>query len=215
MAVDDIQKAVRQAKRAAFLAMSRLPTPWLRTAYRHKRAADILYGIAEAAAETYTRQWQENLTNPTPASGSGETDCNSLEAHFNMELISEYFLLIGYALECVFKGYLLAILPELVENEQRLDRLIMTHNLSDLCKDCGLTVSDSEAALLQYMTPHILWGKYPCPGKLEDMPCPFDPNDKAKQYLPVANPYQDRQIRTAIDGLFSRAAALLEAQRPS
>jgi len=214
VAPGDMETLIDDHRRAAFLANCRLRVTWLAPAYRHKRAADILYEIASAAAARFSARWSEKLKNPRPEGTGGRLVGADLDDHLSMELVADYFLLAGYAFECVFKGYLLAILPELVVNDEKLDKLIATHDLRQLCKDCGIAVSADESRLLAYITQYIIWGKYPCPLKATDMPCPFDPKDREANYLDEANPYQGHRIKELIDGLFKRSAELLEAQRP-
>ena len=47
--------------KSAFLAASQSPSIWLRTADRHKRAADIIYDIAHAAHEREMLRMQKEL----------------------------------------------------------------------------------------------------------------------------------------------------------
>ena len=128
----------------------------------------------------------------------------------DQDLIAEYYLLIGYTLECLLKGYLLAILPELVQNGIRIDRLIVTHDLVELCRDANMTVSDEENQLLGFLTQCIIWrSKYPVPLKLADTPSPLEPPNQPQK---VQNPFSSG-LKGVLDDLCIRAGARLEAER--
>ena len=51
-----------------------------------------------------------------------------LRDFLDSQIFSDYLLLAGYALECSLKGLVLA---------RKLDTLITTHNLAQLCDSCA------------------------------------------------------------------------------
>lgn len=205
---------IEERRKFAFLAACQWPLSWLIPARRHKRAADILYEIAHDAYERNLERWLSEVKVGLPGGSVSRTlEGQELIDHYNIELLEEYFLLAGYALECVLKGYLLAILPELVNDEKRIDRLVAIHNLGQLCQDCALPISQEERALLDLMTRHIVWGKYAGPLKLEDMPSPVDPDDQKAKSLSIANPFHERRVQSLVNGIFQRALDLLNSVR--
>jgi hypothetical protein len=140
-----------------FLAACRLPGIWLHRAAIHKRGADALYEIAYTAAQRDLARLLADSDRKTTGSTSRTLEGPELEDFNDRQLLGEYFLLIGYGLECLLKGYLLAIIPELVVDERRLDKLVATHDLAQLCYECGIQLAVEEERLLKLITRHIVW----------------------------------------------------------
>src|SRR5258708_23200425 len=131
----------------------RSPKMWLHRAHQHKRAADILYEIGYSAAKRNLERILAELRAKSPAQLSARTlEGEELQDHLDQELLSEYLLLVGYAMECVLKGYLLAIIPELVTDERRIAKLVANHALSQLSHDCAIVFSAYEGRLLKLIT---------------------------------------------------------------
>ena len=107
----------------------------------------------------------------------------------------------------------MTMLPELVNDNKRLDRLVTTHDLAQLCHDCAIALSPQERQLMDVITRHIYWGKYAGPKKLEDMPSPVDPDDKRRKWLSIDNPFHNMQVQTLVDGFYHRGCELLERLR--
>ena len=190
-----------------FLAACRGPSRWLYSAERHKQAADILYQIAyEADSRELAR-----IIAGTHTSGRLEGQ-ELLDSQLTC-LLGEYLLLSGYALECVLKGYLLALIPELVNDGKRLDRLVATHDLCQLCHDCSIDLSPDERELLELLKRHIDWGKYAAPLRVEDMPSWIAPEDQKMKSLAIANPFHERRAQKLVDSVFQRGLNLLSAQK--
>lgn len=206
---------IEERRKFAFLAACQWPLSWLIPARRHKRAADILY---EIAYDAYVRDTARFLAAAKVAfaqpsdSVSRIVEGQELIDNYDMELLQDYLLLAGYALECVFKGCLLAMLPELVNDEQRLDKVVTTHNLGQLCHDCAIPLSSEEQDLLDLTTRHIVWGKYTAPRDLRDMPSPVDTEDKRTKSLSI-NPFHERKMQSLINGVFQRGLDLLNSLR--
>jgi hypothetical protein len=80
---------------------------------------------------------------------------DKLEDMLDHQLIAEYLLLIGYAIECLLKGFLLSSRSELVLDEKRLASSIAHHNLPRLCLECSVNVDEEELRLLKLMSRHI------------------------------------------------------------
>ena len=133
------QEFIEERRKFAFLAASQWPLSWFSTAGRHKRAADILYEIAHAAHERkMARMKKQGLTS---WSESRTLEGEELQDCLDSELLSDYLLLAGYALECILKGCLLVMRPELIKNDEKLDSIVTTHKLVQLCRDCKIPLS--------------------------------------------------------------------------
>ena len=183
---------------------------WQTRARQHKRSADILYEVAWTANERQMSRFVEECRAGI-TTGSHIVEGEEREEILDQDLISEYFLLIGYALECLFKGYLLAILPELVQNDVRIDKLLVTHDLVKLCRDANMAISDEERELLSFLTQSIIWrSKYPVPLKLADTPSPIQETSDRPHI--GSNPYS-ANLKYTVDNLCMRAGQRLEAER--
>jgi hypothetical protein len=161
---DEFEALVAQRRSEQFLAACRLPGIWLDRARLHKRAADILYEIAyEAWERDFARTLAEMKGQQESGSTSKRFEGQELEDFYDQRLLAEYLLLVGYGLECLLKGYLLTVIPELVIDEKRIDRLVANHDLPQLCHDCAISISADEERLLKLITRNIVWGKYTAP----------------------------------------------------
>lgn len=189
----------------------RSPKMWLHRAHQHKRAADILYEIGYSAAKRDLERILAERSDESPTPPSARIlEGEELQDHLDQELLGEYLLLVGYATECVLKGYLLAIIPELVIDERRIDKLVANHDLSQLCYECAIVLSADEGQLLNLITRHIIWGKYTAPLSRNDMPSWIDPDDQEEKSLAVMNPFHERRVQLLANNVFERASSLLE-----
>ena len=106
-------KLVEDKRQVSFLARAQEPIMWQLKARQHKRSADIIYEAARAADERRMSRLAEEIRSGMSA-GSHTVVGQEREDMLDQDLIEEYCLLIGYTLECLLKGYLLAVSPELV-----------------------------------------------------------------------------------------------------
>lgn len=203
------RKFLEESRKEAFLAACRWPLSWARPARRHKRAADALFEIAYTAYARDNVRWLADGS-PFGTQGSRTKEGQELADHYDMELLGDYYLLAGYALECVLKGCLMAIEPQLVINDCKLDELVATHKLLQLCHDCAIHLSSEEQKLLELINQHIVWRKYAGPRSLKDMPSPVDPDDQNSQSLNIPNPFHERRVQVLVDGVYHRGCALLD-----
>ncbi len=210
------QAFIEERRKFEFLAACRWPLSWLIPARRHKMAADILYDIAYEANERKMIRMLAEFKDGLPKGSVSKTlEGQELLDHLNTELLGDYFLLAGYAIECVLKGYLIALLPELVKDEKQLDKLILTHDLRQLCHECAIALSQEEQGLLNLITRYIVWGKYPAPIKVDDMPSWVDPEDDKKKPVGIGNPFHQRRAQSLVNGVFQRGLDLLNSLRIS
>lgn len=213
---DEFAALVSEHRSEQFLAACRLPGMWLDRALLHKRAADLLYERAYAA---WTRNFERSLAESREVTGNRSTsrrlEGEELQDFHDQRLLSEYLLLMGYGLECLLKGYLLAELPELVVDEKRIDKLVAVHDLIQLCHDSALRVQPEERQLLKLMSRHIIWGKYTAPISVRDMPSWVHPDDQEEKSLAVSNPFHQRRVQVLSNRVFLRAYELLDGKRAS
>ena len=179
----------------------------MRTADRHKRAADILYKVAHAAHEREMARFRAEFKRGIPGSKSRTLKGKELCDYLDSELLSEYLLLAGYALECILKGCLLAMQPELVKDNKKLDKTVTTHDLERLCEYCKIPLSSLERQLLNIIKLHVDWRKYPVPKDVKDMPSPVEPNTTPLD-IP-GSPFHERKIQKLVDELYQRGYDLL------
>jgi len=201
-----------QRRRENFFHACRTPARWLRRASTHKYAADILYEVGFEASERDLTRLRAELRSGGPKPGARTLNGQELQDYLDQDLIGEYLLLSGYALECLTKGYVLALLPELVDGK-RIDNIVTTHDLTALFHECGVQATDSEIELLKLMTRHIIWGKYTAPLYLKDMPSGIAPEDQAEKSLCISNPFVERRVQILVDGMYARMATMLDACR--
>lgn len=211
---DEFDDLVSERRTQQFLWACRLPGVWLNRALLHKRAADLLYERGFAASERELARVMSDFRSLGKfRQASGPLYGDELEDMLDQQLIAEYLLLMGYAIECLLKGFLLSSRPELVLDEKRLASSIAHHNLPRLCHECSVNVDEEELRLLKLMSRHVAWGKYTAPLKVQDMPSWIHPSDQEEKSLAVGNAFHERRVQVLINGLFSRAYNLLYVQR--
>ena len=164
-------------------------------------------GTGPEAIEKLKDRIKRGLTGSESRALEGE----ELRDFLDSQLISDYLLLAGYALECVLKGYLLTKRPELVKEDKRLNTLVTIHNLGQLCDNCEITLSDRERQVADVMTWQIQWGKYPAPKELKDMPSPVE---SSRLRIDVkGSVFHDRQVQNMVDDLYQRVCTLFESSK--
>ncbi len=210
------QEFIEERRKFAFLTASQSRSRWLSTADRHKRAADILYEVAHAAHEREMTRMQKELKRTkakmdkqglTSWSESRTLEGAELSDYPDSELLSEYLLLAGYALECILKGCLLVMRPELVKDSDKLDKMVTNHKLVRLYRDCQIPLSPLEQQIFDIITWHVEWRKYPVPKDLKDMPSPVEPNQRPLDT--PGSPFHERKAQTLVDELYKRGYDLL------
>ena len=220
MTPEEERKFIEERRKSAFLTASQSPSRWYSVADRHKRAADILYEIAHAADERETERRVEEFKRTSAKmkklglksySESKTLEGVEISDFLDTELLSEYLLLVGYALECILKGYLLTTQPELIENDEKLVKNVTTHNLLQLCSDCNIKLSKTEKQVLDWITLNVEWRKYPVPKDRKNMPSPVEPSQKS---LGIP-PFHDRKLKLSIDQIYYRGCILLAEYKNS
>ncbi|MBN1459232.1 MAG: hypothetical protein JXA57_06835 [Armatimonadetes bacterium] len=166
----------------------------------HRRGADLLYEKAYHAS----RQLDAGQV-------IGQLHGQDLENFLDIQLLGEYMLLAGYALECALKGCLAAMDPRLVADEEGVIKRVATHNLPALCRRCGVQLSAEEGQLLTLITRYVKWGKYPGPARAADMPG-WEESDEYTG-LGVPNAFLGHRVQSLVDHVFARIVKKLDEQR--
>jgi hypothetical protein len=148
-----------------------LPSSWKRKANRLKYAADRLFDLYFESVTRFlarfTKEAEEGIGPIASWHTASEEELGKEVT--DISLITEYCLLMGYALENLLKGILMAEHPEYFKPDSKITD-ISSHNLISLCKRCSLQITADEEELLIKLTDHILWvGKYPVPLELSGM----------------------------------------------
>ena len=203
------EEFIEENRRKAFLIACRSPSLWGSRADLHRRAANRIYDLASNAHEREMKRWvtEDHL------SGARELQGEELEDARESALFAEYPLLIGYALECALKGILLMSRPDLVVDDSRLHTLVLTHDLVRLAREIKIDTTYEEQQALRVITEYVVWGKYPVPKELADMPSPVDPDDKASMRMRFPYQFHDPRARLLVDAVYSKVArAFIDAR---
>jgi hypothetical protein len=161
-------------KREMYVRLWRLPGAWADAANRHWLCAEALYEKAIVAHDRWQKYIRQKMEERAAAKITSGTRDLTPEEHLllveELGYIDEFFLLIGYAVECGLKGCRVAANPSLISDEMKADSSIRSHDLNAHCAGCGITVSDDERKLLEVLTYQIKHGKYPAPTKPIEVP---------------------------------------------
>lgn len=141
------------------------PSSWKRKAARLKYAADRLFDLYDKSRTRFLERFTEEAE-----SGKGPVEAwhAAPESELGKEiadigLLTEYCVLMGYAIENLLKGILMGAHPEYFKPDAKITD-VRSHNLISLCKRCSLPFTSDEEDLLKRLTEHIEWvGKYPVP----------------------------------------------------
>jgi len=137
------------------------------------RAANILRDVyvkgEERRMQRFKRDVELNIRHDGPWTPEGE----ELEEMLDADLIWDYCLLAGYAIECMLKGYCLGSKPELIVNQEAMHQSITKHDLVTLASMCDLPISAEESKMLSFLTDQIVWGKYPGPRDVAGIPSSY------------------------------------------
>ncbi len=210
---------IQERRKSAFLTASRSPTLWRRNARLHKRAADILYEIAHAANEREMARVIQDFKNTSAKmdrqklssySESRTLDEEVTQDLLDVELLSDYFLLAGYGLECILKGYLLSTNPELVKYGKIKKEEIANHDLELLFKKCGIKLNKLERQIIKIIALHTEWKRYPTPLTSKTIKSPVEPSPTPLD-IP-GSPFHNRILQNTVNQLFQRGYDLLKRQ---
>jgi hypothetical protein len=148
-----------------------LPSAWKRRGAKLKYAAGRLFDLYYDAVTRFLQRFSKDAEEGTGpiASWYTATEDELSKEVTDISLLTEYCLLMGYALENLLKGILMAEHPEYFKPDTKITD-IRSHNLVSLCERCSLQITVDEEELLKKLTDHIEWvGKYPVPLELSGM----------------------------------------------
>ena len=185
---DEQRRLADEQRKRTFIALNRKPKGWATAAERHKRAADFLYDIGFRGA---------NRTFEHP-SGSREIKGQEAQDWYDAEMLTEYGLLAGLAIECLLKACCVVVNPELV-TEEEVTQSLRGHKQTGFAELCCLVLTDEESAILEHFTEEVLNGKYPGPLKAKHL---------AYTHSEVFNTVRDRE---KMDAIYNRVWQHLEA----
>lgn len=85
--------------------------------------------------------------------------------HIGKDVIRPYYMLVGFALECLLKGIIVAKGENIIQNGKiKFVEGSSQHNLIKLADRAGITYSNGEENILKALTENIEWaGRYPTP----------------------------------------------------
>jgi hypothetical protein len=122
---------------------------WLKHAYRHYYASQILYEHLE------------------PIMNKDDIETDEENEQF-ISLWQSYFLLMGLAFENILKGLIISIEPDLVNDQEYAKKynFSFNHNLITMFERNFRQLSISEKELIHRLQKYLIWmSKYPVPKK--------------------------------------------------
>ena len=130
-----------------------------------KHAADQLYNIYNEANINHLEKILEDIKNDEFINGHKTLEDEDLKEFLDMELITTYFLLMGFSIENLLKCLLIIKRKDEIKPwNRKFPKFLKNHNLKDLATECGLMINNSENELLEKLSNYIKWmGRYPTP----------------------------------------------------
>ena len=165
---DDLNESIRPLMfKYGFLG----PSSWKRKAAKLKYAADRLFDLYDESRTRFLERFTDEAESGTGAVAAWhvapESELGKEVA--DISLLTEYCVLMGYAIENLLKGILMAAHPEYFKPDAKITD-VRSHNLVGLCNRCSLSLTPDHEDLLKRLTEHIEWvGKYPVPLELSRM----------------------------------------------
>jgi hypothetical protein len=153
--IDDILN--EQIRKKQFRYGAQLPISWKMQALKLKRASDkIFISSFNARKEIWAKS---------------ESNSDTLADHIDVQLISVYLLLMGFAIENLIKGLLFFQHPEYLIDDKQLSREVTGgHNLRHLFELSDWTFESKDKHWLECLSIYITWaGRYPIPLNLTAM----------------------------------------------
>lgn len=137
-----------------FAALVCTPRMWLQLAQRLRSTADVLAPKIENLFQGFDN---------TDALPSSAAEAMLTEV---VSYLSVFMMLMAFAFENIMKAHLIEIKREELfnhtETKGELPRMLKTHKLLDLAKNCSLQLEDYEITILRRLTKHAEWeGRYP------------------------------------------------------
>jgi hypothetical protein len=188
-------------RRKQFKLKALTPGSWEAVSYNLKHAADRLYEIWYQATLDEINRFIEETRSGRFTDGSRTLQGKELEDFRDTQLISVYYLLIGYSIENLLKAILMFDHPEYLKAGERITD-IQSHNLIALCERCVIKVEEAESQLLGDLTSYIEWqAKYPVPLGIEKA---LPKKQKHGTWKHGGEAFKGREAQQNCDALYSR-----------
>jgi hypothetical protein len=126
------------------------------------------------------------------------------DEYYDMKLIDDYFLLIGYAIECLAKGVLLREKPELLKDDKELKGNARTHRLVAICDEIKLSLNKVEKKYLNTLERIMTWGRYELPREAKNLPSPISITEQERMGIRFGNNPFKPEIKATLDDVFDR-----------
>ena len=212
MDADKWNRIYEHIKAKQFELSAQTPGTWKLTSRNLKRAADRLYDFYHDATLRDIRRSIEEVQSGQKVDGARELKGDELEDFLDGQLISVYFLLMGYAFENLLKATLMLEHPEYFKPNAKMTE-IRSHDLVKLCGRCNISLQLQETNLLEELTIYIEWqGKYPIPLEPEKM-WPIKQADGSWKTRGVA--FHGRKTQEEVDKLYIKIWNELEHRQES
>jgi hypothetical protein len=199
-----------QVKAKQFELGALTPGSWKSTSRHLKWAADRLYDFFyDAVLRDIKRNMRsiEELQSGQKVGGARELKGDELEDHLDGQLITVYFLLIGYAFENLLKAILMFEHPEYFRPDAKM-KDIQSHDLVKLCGRCNISLQPQERNMLEKLTIYIEWqGKYPIPLESEKM---FPIKQPDGSWKTRGEAFHGRETQVEVDKLYTNICGELE-----
>jgi hypothetical protein len=207
-----LDRVYEQMKAKQFELGAQTSGIWKITARNLKRAADKLYSYYHDATTRDIKRFIEEIESGQRKDGARKLEGDEWEDLLDGQLISIYFLLIGYAFENLFKGILMLEHPEYFRPSAKI-KDIQSHNLKNLCHKCNISLQQEEAELLEMLTIYVEWqGKYPIPLESKNMWPIRQPDGSWKTR---GEAFDGRKTQDKVDNLYIKILDELERRQKS
>jgi hypothetical protein len=145
--------------------LSSKPNSWRNSALILKRAAEYIYAISLKGAVHHNNKFLESIENGEFGKQSNRELTNEeCEWLRDGELNRIYYMLVGLALENLFKGILINKNPTWITTETGVDTKLTNHRLTELAQLCNFTLDEDQRFILEFLRKDIEWrAKYPIP----------------------------------------------------
>lgn len=139
---------------------------WLLRAQELKEAAEIILVEQKGLAAKYERAVDEAGAKAEAQAEEASDGCAQVEIECREPNFRPAEMLLGFAVENALKGIIIVGDPTLT-SEDKLARIIRSHNLCDLATDAKVILNVQEEAILHALTCLVVWaGRYPTPSRI-------------------------------------------------
>ncbi len=150
--------------------LSAEPFSWLNQALKLKRAADHIFNISLQGAENSQNKFLNEIKgNEFKNNPIKLLEGKELEWSLDAELNRIYYMLIGLALENLFKGILIKTTSDFLTSGK------LNHNLVEYAEKCSFLLTNDLKFILEELQKDVEWrGKYPIPKNIDKLRSRFN-----------------------------------------